>query len=177
MTETVRCHMEERIALAEERTRREAAEEANRRLSFLAYAKAAVGQSLDPQVTINEILRVSVPRLAGRALLALWDNQHDHWQVLEAHPQEGELAIAERTGLEGLSPAWRQTVEQVMHDEDASAHAPRMPPGEPWTVMLPLRARQRTFGVLVLSEPATQQPWSGPDLTMVEALASRCGIG
>src|SRR5262245_21942061 len=46
MTQQVRKQAEERIALAEERTRREAAEEANRRLAFLAEAGAVLGQSL-----------------------------------------------------------------------------------------------------------------------------------
>ena len=51
MTQQVRRQAEERIALAEERTKREAAEEANRRLAFLAEASRVLAGSLDPQAT------------------------------------------------------------------------------------------------------------------------------
>ena len=176
MTETVRRHMEERIALAEERTRREAAEEANRRLSFLAHAKSVVGQSLDPQETANDILRVVVPRLACRALLVQLDEQLENWHVLDAQLTEGNLAIEGRSTLQDIPLSWSQTIEQVVHGSGTHEGMVRSPPGEPQTLMLPLRGRERVFGVLVLADPAANQAWSGPDLTMAEALASRCGI-
>src|SRR4029079_14454410 len=45
LSEQIRRQAEERVALAEERTKRAAAEEANRRLTFLAEAAGALGQS------------------------------------------------------------------------------------------------------------------------------------
>src|SRR5205823_5137409 len=54
----IRQHAEERIAHAEERSKREAAEDANRRLSFLARAGAIITKSLDREVTIESILRL-----------------------------------------------------------------------------------------------------------------------
>src|SRR5437763_11703460 len=51
MTQQVRRQAEERIALAEERSRREAAEDANRRLAFLTNAAAVPGGSPHPAVT------------------------------------------------------------------------------------------------------------------------------
>src|SRR5204863_6682428 len=47
MTQQVRRQAEERVVLAEERTRRAAAEEANRRLTFLADVAGVLGNSLD----------------------------------------------------------------------------------------------------------------------------------
>ncbi|HUE75150.1 MAG TPA: response regulator [Pirellulaceae bacterium] len=176
MTETVRRHMEERIALAEERTRREAAEEANRRLSFLTYAKSVIGRTLDPQETARDILRVVVPRLAGRALLAQMDEQLENCRVLDAQLKDGELAIEGRSTLEDVPLSWRQTIEQVVRSAGPHESMGRSPPGEPQTLILPLRGRERVSGVLVLADPAGDQAWSGPDLTMAEALASRCGI-
>ena len=175
MTETVRRHMEQRIALAEERTRREAAEEANRRLSFLTHAKSVIGGSLEPQETTLDILRVVVPRLAGRAVLAQSHDKLERWHVLDAQHRDGELTIDERPSLADLPTAWRQTIEQMVGDADPGVRG-RSPDGEPQTIILPLHGRERTLGVLVLSDPAADQEWTGPDLTMAEALASRCGI-
>src|SRR5262245_1320281 len=63
-TEQIRRHAEEQVALAEERTRREAAEDSNRRLAFLARAGAVITKSLDRDLTIDSILRLVVPEHA-----------------------------------------------------------------------------------------------------------------
>src|SRR5581483_6821840 len=60
---------EERIALAEERTKREAAEETNRRLAFLTRAGEVLGQSLDRAVTARAVVRLPLPLLADEAIL------------------------------------------------------------------------------------------------------------
>src|SRR5262245_44576691 len=70
MTEQIRRHAEEQVALAEERSKREAAEDSNRRLSFLARAGAVITKSLDRETTIDSIMRLVVPEHAdqiGRA--------------------------------------------------------------------------------------------------------------
>src|SRR5688572_27759499 len=46
-TAQIRRHAQEQVALAEERSKREAAEDSNRRLSFLARAGAVITKSLD----------------------------------------------------------------------------------------------------------------------------------
>ncbi len=51
MTREVKRQSEERLALAQERMRRTAAEEANSRLTFLAEVTAVIGRSLDDTVT------------------------------------------------------------------------------------------------------------------------------
>ena len=177
MTEQVRLHAEQRIALAEERSMREAAEEANRRLSFLAYAKGLVGQSLDPRVTARDMLRLSVPRLADRAVIAQQDSGSGAWQTIEAHVEAGEVAIEDRPGIDHLPPSWRESISAVWRHSGTSAiiDAGRSPDQEPNTLMLPLRGHDQTLGVLVLSCADPRRAWTGPDLTMVEALAARCG--
>ena len=175
MTETIRRHLEERISLAEERTRREAAEEANRRLSFLTHAKSVIGRSLDLQETLHDILQVIVPRLAGRALLAQKHDQIDQWQVFDAQLQDGSVSIVCRSSLAELPLPWRQTIDQVVSDSEGGVRG-HTPQDEPQTVVLALHGRQRVIGVLLLTDPAADQDWTGPDLTMAEALASRCGI-
>ena len=67
MTEQIKQHAEERITHAQERSKREAAEDANRRLSFLARAGAVITKSLDRAVTVESILRLLVPEHADQA--------------------------------------------------------------------------------------------------------------
>ena len=57
LNQEIKRHAEERVAHAEERSRREAAEDANRRLSFLARAGAVIAKSLDRETTIESIVR------------------------------------------------------------------------------------------------------------------------
>src|SRR6476646_10836974 len=73
LTQQIRKHAQEQVALAEERSKREAAEESNRRLSFLARAGAIVTKSLDRHVTIESILRLLVPEHTDQAVLAEMD--------------------------------------------------------------------------------------------------------
>jgi len=64
MTQSAKQQAEERIALAREQAARAAAEEANRRSSFLAEASRALSGSLDFTATIQELFSMVVPRLA-----------------------------------------------------------------------------------------------------------------
>src|SRR5262249_308836 len=62
MTQQVLRQAEERIALAEERSKREAAEEANSRLAFLTHAGAELGGSLDQEVISRDAVRLALSR-------------------------------------------------------------------------------------------------------------------
>src|SRR4029079_1408520 len=68
MTEQVKRQANERLALIEERTRREAAEESNRRLGFLAKAGAILGRSLDFEATVFDLAKLVVPFLADQSI-------------------------------------------------------------------------------------------------------------
>ena len=67
MTEQVRRQAEERVALAREQAARAAAEEAARRLEFLAGAGAVLGRSLDLPATLRGLAGLAVPFLADFA--------------------------------------------------------------------------------------------------------------
>lgn len=69
MTQQVRRQAEERVALAEERSRREAAEETNQRLRLLARAGEVLGQSLDTEVTARDVVRLALSVVADSAVL------------------------------------------------------------------------------------------------------------
>jgi CheY-like chemotaxis protein len=63
----------EHLALAEERAARAAAEQATRRLAFLAQASVALGASLDSAAISRELVRLCVPTLADVGMLTLVD--------------------------------------------------------------------------------------------------------
>src|SRR5437867_4716127 len=62
---------QEHIALAEEKAARAAAEQATRRLAFLAQASASLASSLDFAATTREVARLVVPFLADVSALTL----------------------------------------------------------------------------------------------------------
>ena len=71
MTEQVKRQAEERVALAREQAARAAAEEAARRLQFLAEAGAVLGRSLDAAATLRGLADLAVPFLADFAAAVL----------------------------------------------------------------------------------------------------------
>src|SRR5579884_1828678 len=113
MTEQVRTQAEERIALAEERSRRAAAEEANRRLRFLASAGAVLGQSLEFAVTARDVVRVSVPFLADLAALILPAGASID-KVFISRDQGSEALIEGEAAREVLPTSLRQDVDEVL---------------------------------------------------------------
>src|SRR3954469_9103804 len=86
LTAQIRRHAMEQVVHAEERTKREAAEESNRRLTFLARAGAIITKSLERQVTIESILRLMVPEHAVQAVLAEQD-EAGGWRNVWARPE------------------------------------------------------------------------------------------
>src|SRR3954471_15672431 len=109
LTQQIRRHAQEQVALAEERSRREAAEESNRRLSFLARAGAIVTKSLDRQVVIESLLRLLVPEHAEQALLVeltaegqprgVWAIRHDEGPACSGADRLADIPEAWRAAL------------------------------------------------------------------------------
>src|SRR5437868_4745814 len=71
MQQQVERQAEERVVLAEERAKRAAAEEANRRSAFLAEASRVLSNSLDLKATLGGLARLAVPALADFAIACL----------------------------------------------------------------------------------------------------------
>jgi signal transduction histidine kinase len=178
MTARARRQAEEEIILAEERSRRAAAEDSNRRLSFLAKAGAVLGHSLDYEVTARDVVRLSVPVLADFALIARPDAKGS-WSVIESADEGGELGINASRGLEALPPNWSAAIERTL--VASSLESLVVQPlsdreSSPETIVLPLRARGRTFATLLLSRSRIGLGYAPADISMAEALASRAAI-
>src|SRR6266545_7114036 len=71
MTEQLKRQADQRVALAEERAARAAAESAGRQATFLADAGQTMARSLDVESTAASILRLVVPEIADFAALRL----------------------------------------------------------------------------------------------------------
>jgi signal transduction histidine kinase/DNA-binding response OmpR family regulator len=188
MTRQVRRQAEERVALAEERSRRAAAEEANQRLTFLADASRALADSLDPDTTARTLARHAVPFLADLAGVTLPDDHGGPWWT--------ELAWADATGREtytlrlatadGPHDALYAAVVRALDRGESTVQdgldipyptAPEDPTAEVGRLrsaaVLPLRARGRTLGVLMLARGPSGRSFTSADLPLCDDLASR----
>src|SRR4051812_9958555 len=110
LTQQIRKHAEEQVALAEERSKREAAEESNRRLSFLARAGAIVTKSLDRHVVIESILRLLVPEHADHAVLAEVEPE-GRWRGIWAKRFEETTTLHGAEELAKIPVAWREVLQ------------------------------------------------------------------
>jgi len=174
MTQQVRRQAEQQIALAAERSQRAAAEEANRRLSYLVRAGGIIVRSLDRRVITENILRLLVPEQADQAALAL--HERGTWKTVVAPPGAPPAQVTEVEGLRSLPQEWRAAIEQVAAINDTAA-AERIDQGEnvvgPRLVAVPLRDGDRTFGVLLIARNRDSLPFSPADAQVLESIASR----
>ena len=169
MTQQVRRQAEERIALVEERTKREAAEEANRWLDFLTRAGATLGQSLDQHIAMQSVVRLPIPLLADEAVLV----------VPQAHPGLAGRCVRAYRETDGSVIVVRgQCKPSSLHQDLGGAivraqndAVPQLDSGH--TIAFPLRARGNTFAVLALSRRASKRPFMLGEITVAETFASR----
>ncbi|HEX3148052.1 MAG TPA: hybrid sensor histidine kinase/response regulator [Gemmataceae bacterium] len=169
MSQQVRRQAEERVALAEERARRESVEEANRRLTFLAGAAGALGQSLDVFETARDAARVAVPYLADAAAVVLIDSHEGPAGIALAEGDAANIRLRQLTSSDDLPPTLRQGIERAL--------AERMPIAEPANLLaIPLRMRDRVLAVLALTREHPVREFGPVDRATAEALASRAAV-
>ncbi|MEP6657150.1 MAG: response regulator [Betaproteobacteria bacterium] len=193
LAEQAKRQAEERIALADERAARAAAERANQRSTFLAEASAALS-SLDMEATAHEFVRSAVPFLADIAALAL--PAEDRFDArIEVAWVRGGGAPLEQTALPQIESRWlkeaidrvsesrgaecvsEQSMRDVMHGFDGPMAA--NPIGVPARfgiasmLLVPLLARSRTVGVLLLGMGPSSRRFDAEALTLAKDLAGR----
>jgi signal transduction histidine kinase len=176
LTAQIRRHAEEQVAHAQERSKREAVEDSNRRLTFLARAGAIITKSLERQVTIESILRVMVPEHASQAVLAEQD-ESGRWRQVWARPDNESLVLDSADGIEQLPAAWREAIERAFHSgQTGHTHIGGTHNGSrgPSLLALPVRERDHVCAVLLLIND--QMVYSEADVAMLESVAWRAGI-
>ena len=166
MSQQVRRQAEERIALAEERSRREAAEEANRRLSFSAMSGTVLGQSLDADVTARAVARLPVPFLADLCALVALPFRGGEWRTFVARGSSVGSVLEAGGGCDRLPAELAKGIELAL-----AGSAQKPPDGN--VVILPLSGHGRTFAALALSRVESGRQFGPADLTLAEAYASR----
>jgi signal transduction histidine kinase len=173
----IRKHAEEAVAHAEERSKRAAAEESNRRLTFLARAGAIITKSLERQVAIESILKLMVPEHAGQAVLAEQDDS-GNWRNVWARPENEAVVLDNSEGIKELPTAWRESIERALQTGYSDHAHPSVVKGNgaktPSLLALPLRDRERVSGVLLLIN--SDGAYSPADVAMFESVAWRAGI-
>ena len=187
LAEQSKQQAQQRIALAEEKAAREAAEEASRRLAFLAEAASTLAASLDVAAATRELAKLVVPQLADVSVLALREEGREHTEIAW-----GDAAAPDGVALQPLAealPAWlAATLErctQASRTEivsapvavltaEAEARTPLAHVTEAFCV--PLTARGRTLGVLALGLQGAGRRFDSDALSTATDLASRAAI-
>jgi signal transduction histidine kinase/DNA-binding response OmpR family regulator len=178
----------EHLALAEERAARAAAEQATRRLAFLAQASVALAGSLDAAAISRELVRLCVPILADVGALTLledagtevaWAGEDpmraplsrsvnanaDRWydQTVQRVRKSGKLEVfSNRAG----TPASKRLDESPLAGliDDSAIHC---------VAFVPLLARGRILGVLALALRSPGREFDADALAMATDLAGR----
>ncbi|MCI0699632.1 MAG: response regulator [Planctomycetia bacterium] len=167
MTQLVRQQAEERIALAEERSKREAVEEANRRLAFSAKTGVALGQSLDQDVTRREVVRLPLTFLADLVVLVVLERGGE-WKTLRAMASDVGPTLEEGIGRKGVPAELLGRIEQALTGIT--------PDHTPEQVVVPLHAHGQIFAAIAFSRELSGRRFGSADLTLAEAYASRAAI-
>jgi signal transduction histidine kinase/DNA-binding response OmpR family regulator len=189
MNQQVRRQAEERVALFEERARRAAAEEANRRLAFLAEASRVLAGSLDPQSIARAIARLAVPTLAEIGGVTLTEDPSHPLQTKLVWVEPGaEVKARWLTGVTNPCDLLQESIARSLKSGQPVRLADLdLPPefclGQPVAMdgrirsvaVFPLLARGRTLGALTLAFGPNRR--SDPsDFATAADLASRAAV-
>ncbi|GAA3998954.1 SpoIIE family protein phosphatase [Streptomyces marokkonensis] len=154
----------QREAFAAERKARTEAENARRRLTFLADASAVLTASLDHHEIVRRLPELLVPEYA--AGVDVWLFEQEGERPGPAHP--AAAVVAARTGRPQYAAPHPGGLPGV-DDQPPSALAPERP-----LLCIPLPTRQAPLGVVTLSPPGER--WDPDDAVMVIELTRRASI-
>jgi PAS domain S-box-containing protein len=179
------------VEVTERRQAEAQAERATRRLTLLAQVSAELAATLDVQTTTSRLPQIVVPSLADFCILTVIDADGQPRDVGSWHVDPAQRTVLERYAELRLSampltaPVGRalqadQAVTFAGHEalEVLPAGAARdlfaqLAPAS--AVVLPLRARGRTLGVLTLFYVQGHQP-SPEDVAVAQDVADRAGL-
>jgi signal transduction histidine kinase/CheY-like chemotaxis protein len=181
---------------AEEQAKRAAAEESARRSAFLAEASRTLASSLDFEATLRALVRLGLPDLADLGLVALardstiarieaaWvgpagDVVSPASAGLRLRPWLGEhvlsaLASPDRERVIRLeTPAQAVEFAPPRSGEDDGAVAERPVDS---ILILPLTARGKTLGALLLATRPSGRVWRREDISLAVEASGRAGV-
>jgi PAS domain S-box-containing protein len=188
---------EERVQiLAREQMARSEAEAAERRLAFLAEASAQLSASLDFEVTLSNVARLAVPRLADYCAIDMLDDDN-HIRSLEladVDPEKEELG-RQIHDARPVDPESNHPVAQVLRSgrpilfsdvdddvlrlfaEDDDEYVRILKElGMDSAMYVPLSARGRTIGVISFVSSESGQRYGPSDLALAQELTRRAAM-
>jgi signal transduction histidine kinase/DNA-binding response OmpR family regulator len=198
MARQVKRQADERVALAGEQAARASAEESTRRSAFLAEASKTLAASLDPIAIERGMVRLVVPWLGdlgvlchleenngirptqlawadeayGRGVRPFGRDEELHPALMAAVRRVGVMGEPESLTVVGAGPA--------LSWPDSSGHTSRIGSGPDFeltsAVVLPLAARGKVVGVLLLAMGPSGRKYGEADRALAEDLAGRAAI-
>jgi PAS domain S-box-containing protein len=164
------------------------------RKAMLADATAALAESLDYEETLARVARIAVPGLADWcAVDVVKEGEPTPKRLAIAHIDPVKIRLAHElvANLPG-NPGATRGIEAVLRSGKSEIHPNvRVPPPEPGedayrgivralgvrsAMLVPLRARGRTLGVLTFVMAESGRNYTDDDLTFAEDLARRCAV-
>lgn len=155
----------QREAFAAERSARNEAESARRRLTFLADASAVLTASLNHEEIVRRLPDLLVPEYARSVDVWLFDHEEDKHR---SAPHPAAAVVAARTGRPQYAADHPGNLPGV-EDQPPSA----LDPGRP-LLCVPLPTRRAPLGILTLSPPGAR--WDPDDAVMLIELTRRASI-
>lgn len=172
-----------------------AAKTAQLREGFLARATETLMSSIDYQETLRNVAWLAVPEIADWCAVDLIDDRGMRQQVVVAHPDAQKLLLAERLRrYDGDPPSPDRGVGRVIRTGISELHE-HIPDemlvqgavddehlgllrqvGFRSALVVPLRARGRTLGVMTLVTAESFRRFDSTDQDFVEQLASRAAM-
>src|SRR5438094_7677776 len=170
------------------------AEEIGRRASFLAEAGRVLAASLDSEATLRSVARVAIPYLADYVLVDVLETQGRLRRLAAAHldpvleerlaSAPGQAPVTSGTSaLEAVIERGEPTLVRDVSDDWLAArardaeHLGAAAGARPTSLMLvPLRARGRTLGVVSFVLVNGARRYALADLALAEDLAQRAAL-
>ncbi|HEV2008637.1 MAG TPA: response regulator, partial [Burkholderiales bacterium] len=188
---------DQRIALAHEQAARAAAEASKRRSDFLAEASDLLSISLDLDTTAKSLAQFAVPFLADLSALVLVDEHGAVRQTEVCWSGSTDGACRSQSVVALDETAIMQAVERALASGDCEVITDLDPPPTKLTgcepeagarmslefgftlralAVLPLIARDRKLGVLLLGLGLSPRDFSAPELALAKDLAARTAV-
>jgi PAS domain S-box-containing protein len=179
---------------------RAVAEQAERRVTFLARASAELASSLDVDATLRTVARLAVPDLADWCFVELFENldegtgqlrpvaiQHSDpekvnlgWHVMTRYPlraenQFGSIKVARTGEPELIADIPDEAFASIANDAEHLLVLRKV--GFRSSLQVPLRARGHVVGVLTFAtEGEHGRRFERADLALAEEISARAGV-
>jgi serine phosphatase RsbU (regulator of sigma subunit)/PAS domain-containing protein len=167
------------------------AQQAADRLALLARVSRELSETLGMEAATQRVPELITPLLGDACIVTVLDvhgrpREVGSWhERSELRPLLAAYARARRDDLAAIEPIARLMVTGERHSVSGQGMRDLVPAGEAhdllerldltWAVMLPLRGRGRTVGLLTLGYAGGREP-SDDDLALAQEIADRVGL-